>query len=671
MIKKIIIIVGFFFPFFTYAAFGDTNTFLSAPYYGDGKHRLNAFFDTPYGITMTKKGGMIIADTHNHVIRKITPKGKVFTVAGNASAGFVNGKGKSAEFSSPKDVAIKDGTIFVVDSGNGAIRKITPKGNVKTVTKKAGMPEGIAVQNNTLFFTDTQAGAVKKISLSGGDVKTVATGFTFPEKIALSSNGEKLFVSDSGAHTITQITIVSGESILLAGKKGNSGSKDGECGTARFAQPSGVYSTDDFLFVADRTGSLDRIRRIDVNQCAVVTVFEDSDTYSLGYPRVLTGEGSTIYMLMTGFGSIQKIEESTLDTLEPVHFAGADRFSVRVKKPILVGRPKYLLLSRDKKTLFFSENNRIRRFRFGDTKAPVVAGSVIDNYAKRDDRSAFKEDARFSDISSMALSKNGKVLYVVDRNNNRIRRVNIATGEVSYLTGAGDINSTGADNGKQDGVACPNEFEKEVKGCAYFNRPMGAVLSKDGNYLYVTDSGNNSIRQVVVESKNAEDIGMVKTIAGSKNAGYKNGIGTEARFHAPIGMTRNKKGTALFVADRNNHVIRKINIRTRSVTTLAGTPQKNGYAQGTFQEAVFSYPEWISRGPQKKLYVSTVGSHTISELDLLTSVTRLVSGSGSRGIVNGKKESARYNTPRGMVARKGKLYVADMLNDTIRVITVR
>lgn len=167
------------------------------------------------------------------------------------------------------------------------------------------------------------------------------------------------------------------------------------------------------------------------------------------------------------------------------------------------------------------------------------------------------------------------------------------------------------------------------------------------------------------------NIGRVTTIAGRRSAGFANGIGRQARFDVPVGLTRNKKGTALFVADRNNHVIRKVNLRTREVTTVAGTPGRNGYHEDALESAIFSLPEWITRGPDKTYFVTSIGSGRIRRLDFKSGQTNLVSGSGTNGFANGARDQAQYHNPRGLIVRKGKLYVADMLNDMIRVVQLR
>ena len=97
----------------------------------------SAYFAAPRDLVVDARGNVYVADTDNHTIRKITPQGVVTTFAGAAGlSGYVDGKGAIARFNMPRGIAVdKDGNLFVADSENAAIRKITPDGVVTTVMK--------------------------------------------------------------------------------------------------------------------------------------------------------------------------------------------------------------------------------------------------------------------------------------------------------------------------------------------------------------------------------------------------------------------------------------------------------------------------------------------------------------------------------------------------------
>ena len=242
-----------------------------------------ARFGYPEGIAVDTAGNLFVADTFNHTIRKVTSAGVVTTLAGLAgSAGSTNGTGSSARFRFPLDVtADTAGNVFVVDTDNHTIRKITSAGVVTTLAGTAGssgstdgtgsaarfnFPSGIssdtagdlyvADQVNNTIRKVTSAGVVTTLAGSAGSSgSTNGTGsaarFNFPWDIAVDTAGN-LFVSDQGNNTIRKVTSA-GVVTTLAGSAGNSGSADGVGSSARFDSPSGItVDTAGNIYVADR-----------------------------------------------------------------------------------------------------------------------------------------------------------------------------------------------------------------------------------------------------------------------------------------------------------------------------------------------------------------------------------------------------------------------------------
>lgn len=660
-----------FTPMVSHAAFGDITPYLSKPLERNKKRSLTqTLFDFPEDITFDSEGRMLFADTFNHVIRRATKKGKVKTIAGRGSYGDKDGDQAQAEFAYPKGVDASDDAVFIADSVNGKIKKLKG-GQVSTLVSGLNGPEAVKVQGSTLYFLDTGNNALKKVSINGGSVTTVTASLSNPKKLSLTSDGSFAYIADAGSRKVKKVNLSSGAVSTVAGS-GEKGKKDGSCSTATFNNLWGVHvHDDDTIFVSAGDGFDDRVRKIDLSgSCTVSTFASDTNMQSINFPRGLTTRDGELYVAATGIGFIYQYNLDDVNVNEK--YAGKNRFNVRRKKPVLFGNPKSMVLSKNKKWIFISENNRIRKIkRSNKKKAKLVAGNIIDNYVTKDNADnnpRVAGEARFSDITTIVLSKDGTMLYAVDRNNNRIREVNIKTREAGYLTGAGMVNMVaGDDNGFANGDACPNEFDQKTSGCAYFNRPQGAVLSKNGDALFVTDTSNNRIRKVVVTG---DDKGKVTTVAGSGSAGLKNGTGTEAQFNAPIGITRSKNGKALFVADRDNHVIRKIVIKSGKVTTYAGTGAL-GSNDGLLSEAIFSFPEWIHRGKDNNYYISEAGTNQIRMIDRKDKVTKLVTGSGVRGYTNGSQSSARLNNPKGLLSlNKKTLLVAELFNDTIRKVDI-
>jgi hypothetical protein len=260
--------------------------------------------------------------------------------------------------------------------------------------------------------------------------------------------------------------------------------------------------------------------------------------------------------------------------------------------------------------------------------------------------------------SPQGITSDGTNLYIADTGNNTIRKISknkicypgVSASFCSYTlntvtTLAGKAGSSGSADGT--GTA------------ALFNSPQG--ITTDGINLYVADTGNDTIRQIVIST------GAVTTLVGTAGtSGSIDGTGTAARFNSPQGITMDV--TNLYVADAGNDTIRQIVIATGAVTTLAGTAGATGSADGTGTAARFNSPQGITMDVTD-LYVADTGNDTIRQIVIATgAVTTLVGTAGSTGSTDGTGTAARFYYPEGMTTDGTNLYVADTGNDTIRKI---
>ena len=191
---------------------------------------------------------------------------------------------------------------------------------------------------------------------------------------------------------------------------------------------------------------------------------------------------------------------------------------------------------------------------------------------------------------------------------------------------------------------------------ASFRNPWG--ITTDGTNLYVADKDNHLIRQIVIAT------GVVTTVAGTADNGSSNGTGTAASFYEPLGITTDE--TNLYVVDSKNSLIRKIVISTGVVTTLAGTGS-SGSANGTGTSASFNNPYGITTDGTN-LYVGDTFNHLIRQIVISTGVVTTLAGTGSSGTANGTGTSASFNNPIGITTDGTNLYVVDYGYSRIRQI---
>ena len=231
--------------------------------------------------------------------------------------------------------------------------------------------------------------------------------------------------------------------------------------------------------------------------------------------------------------------------------------------------------------------------------------------------------AQFNGPTGLAFSYDDSWLAVADASNNAIRRVNMSTGVVTTLAGF-------VDAGYADGRGT----------AAQFNYPRSVAFSPDGSFLFVADSNSNTIRQIRVSD------GTVSTLAGLRFGpfpnyvgGFQDGRGSGAVFNYPQGLAVSADGTTLFVADTNNHAVRRVDVASAAVSTVAGSgyPGSNDGASAQFKQ-----PGGVARHPTLPLLaVADTGNHRIRTLDLAAGTAAPLAGAGATGLLDGPAPAAR------------------------------
>jgi hypothetical protein len=218
-----------------------------------------ALFNNPRGIAVDNNTNVYVTDLYNQTIRKLTPSGTnwvVSTIAGLAgSSGSADGTNSNARFNGPYGITVDGGNLYVADTGNHTIRKLTPSGTNWVVSTIAGL-----------------AG-----SSGSTDSSNSYSRFRYPMGIAMG--GGNLYVTDEGNSTIRKLTSSGTNWVAstLAGLAGSSGSTDGTNNNARFNGPYGIAVNGTDVYVADRYNSTIR-KLIPVGMNWVVTTIAGNNT---------------------------------------------------------------------------------------------------------------------------------------------------------------------------------------------------------------------------------------------------------------------------------------------------------------------------------------------------------------------------------------------------------
>jgi DNA-binding beta-propeller fold protein YncE len=204
----------------------------------------------------------------------------------------------------------------------------------------------------------------------------------------------------------------------------------------------------------------------------------------------------------------------------------------------------------------------------------------------------------------------------------------------------------------------PAVLEKHRLGPTLLAYPGKVLADPAADRLFVADTNHN---RIVVARRD----GQVTDVVGGLDPGLRDGGYAEARFDHPQGMAL--AGTALYVADRENHAIRKIDLASRQVTTVAGTgrPGHSRTARGPGRSIALGSP-WDLAAVQGTLYIAMAGPHQLWALDLRSGEIRPHAGSGREELTDGPLDQAELAQPSGLSTDGTRLYFADSETSAIR-----
>jgi sugar lactone lactonase YvrE len=211
----------------------------------------------------------------------------------------------------------------------------------------------------------------------------------------------------------------------------------------------------------------------------------------------------------------------------------------------------------------------------------------------------------------------------------------------------------------------PIKFElarAQEKGNSPLFFPGKVLADAAGKRLFIADSTHH---RIVISDLNGKKI----AIAGTGQPGKNDGEFAEARFNDPQGMAL--KDETLYVADRKNHLIRALNLKTKTVKTVAGTGEQgqSRRQQGPALGVGLNSP-WDLLVKENTLYIAMAGHHQIWKLDLPNGRVTPFAGAGMENILDGTREQSAFAQPSGLASDGDTLYVADSEVSAIRAVSL-
>lgn len=689
-------------------------------YNSNGGAATSARITGPQGIAVDAAGKVYVAEFSNNRIRTITTAGKIGTAAGTCDGNTTSlgdgGAATDAHFNKPMDVALDAaGNIYIVEhNGTGSscnIRKVTVSTGIITTIAGTGAaassndgglataaslnnPDGVAIDaSNNVYIADVRSSRIRKITVSTGIISTVAGtkdvfGFSGdgglatacqlnrPYGVEVDAAGN-IYIADQTNNRIRKVTAATGNITTIAGNGTAGYTGDGGAATAaNLNLPSNIaVDASGNIYISDQNNFC--IRKVTVATGIITTV---AGTGAAGY----NGDGIAATTAQLNFntgtsGSSQNVICGVaLDAAGNIYIG--DRLNRRVRKVTVATG----LIS--------------------TIGGNGVAGSIAEG--------ARAPDHQLDFAKAVAVDASGNIYVISNAGNEVVWKV--TAGIVSVAAGTGTPGYSG-DGGlarsadiRVDGIAVDASGNLFISGGDCIRRvdasttnittiagtgsggytgdngpatsatlytPVGNIagIATDpaGNVYftqYTASAASSCVRKINVST------GIITTVAGTGTAGY-NGDGiaaTAAQLNEPRGLAVDANSN-IYIVDGLNYRIRKVTVATGLISTIAGTGTFGCTGDGGLATAAkVNYPEGISVDASGNVFIADAQCAVIRKITVASGIINVVAGNGTTGFSGdgGLATSAQLNTPTGIsIAGNGNcLFIADWSNSRIRVV---
>ena len=666
---------------------------------GDGGPATSARLSFPLGVTLNGVGNLFISDSAHQRVRMVDAvSGIITTVAGTGEEGFSGdgGPATNAKLSSPLGLAVDGaGNLFISDLYNHRVRRVDAMTGVITTVAGTGQegfggdggpasiarlnsPLGLVVDGGgNLFIADGRGARVRRVDAATGFISTVAgTGehgfrgdgglatsarLSSPRGVAVDSAGN-LFITELSNQRVRRVDVETGVITTVAGiGEGGFGGDGGPATRALLNTPTGVaVDGAGNLFIAEMSNR--RVRRVAAETGVITTV---AGTGQEGFggdggPAISAVLKSPSGLAIDGVGNlfiadqlnrrVRRVDAVT-GVITTVAGAGGRGFigDGGPATRALLNNPSGVVLDGEG-NLFIADwgYSRVRRVDAVTGVITTVAGTDVEGFGG-DGGPATR--ALLLRPTAVAMDGAGN-LFIADWEESRIRQVDALTGVISTVAGTGEEGFRG------DGGPASS---------AWLSFPQGVAVDGAGN-LFISDWGNNRIRRVDAVT------GVITTVAGTGEEGFQGdgGPATSALLSSPQGVAVDGAGN-LFFADTRNGSIRRVDVQTGVITTVAGTGEDGfGGDGGLATRARLSFPLGVAVDGAGNLFIADQLNRRIRRVDGETGIITTVAGTGEEGFGGDGDQAAGalFNRPTAVaVDAAGNLFISDTGADRVRAVS--